>query len=102
MLNPCARWRTQWWVLIVLLLLDLQYGDVIITFGRDGGKYIAKIRTEVSLYHKREDGVIVKIRICDPWKGSYLIYEDKLGFFNNALITTPQSTPMNYTHYPPP
>jgi len=80
-------------VLVAILLpLKLKPGNVIITFTCDGKVHIAKIRAKVSLYYRRSDGKVVRVRVGDPRAGAFLIYDRGLGFFNNALIRIGDST----------
>jgi hypothetical protein len=81
-------------VITILAPLDLQPGDIVITFVCNNKLYIAKLRTEFSLYYKRSDGSVAKnmINIMDPHVGAILIYDRKLGLLNNALIRIDDGT----------
>jgi hypothetical protein len=86
----------------ILAPLDLQPGDIVITFTCDGKVHIAKIRAKVSLYYRRTDGKVVRVRMGDPRAGAFLIYDRKLGFFNNALIRIDNATIETYELNPIP
>jgi hypothetical protein len=78
----------------ILAPLDLQPGDVVITFTCGGKVHIAKVRAEFSLYYRRSDGSIGKniVNLMDPHVEAALIYDKKLGLFNNALIRIDDGT----------
>ena len=81
-------------VTTILAPLDLQPGDIVITFVCNNKLYIAKLRAEFSLYYRRSDGSVGKntVNLMNPHVEAALIYDRKLGFFNNALIRIDDGT----------
>jgi len=78
---------------IVLDLINAKPGDVVVMFTCCGRKCIAKVRAKVSLYVRKDwDGKVEKVRIGDPRLGSFLIYDNSLGLYNNALIRIDNNT----------
>ena len=78
----------------ILAPLNLQTGDIVITFTCGGKAHIAKLRAEFSLYYRRSDGSVGKniVNLMDPHVEAVLIYDKKLGLFNNALIRIDDGT----------
>jgi hypothetical protein len=78
----------------ILAPLDLQPGDIVITFTCGGKAHIAKLRAEFSLYYRRNDGSVGKNRVNlrNPHIEAALIYDKKLGLLNNALIRIDDGT----------
>jgi len=85
-----------------LMPLKLRPGDIIITYTCSGKVHIARVKARVSLYYRRSDGRVVKIKIGDPRAGAFLIYDRELGFFNNALVQVTNATIETYELNPLP